>query len=74
MSLVIASVPVPDFVASAWLVAVVCTVEGDGMSAGTAYTPAEVIVPNVTFPPGTPLTLQLTAVSSVFVTEAVKVA
>jgi hypothetical protein len=38
------------------------------------YTPAEVIVPSVAFPPGTLFTLQLTAVSVVFVTVAVKVA
>ncbi len=34
--------------------------------------PADVIVPNVAFPPGTLLTLQLTVVSVVFVTVAVK--
>jgi len=60
MSLVIANVPVADFVESAWLVAVTCTVSGDGMSAGAVYTPAGVIVPSVAFPPGTPFTLQLT--------------
>ena len=38
------------------------------------YTPADVIVPSVAFPPGAPFTLQLTAVSVVFVTVAVKVA
>ena len=73
MSLVITSVPVPDFVESAWLVAVTCNVAGDGMSTGAVYTPAEVIVPSVAFPPGTPLMLQLTAVSDVFVTVAVDV-
>ncbi|OLE14973.1 MAG: hypothetical protein AUG83_08940 [Acidobacteria bacterium 13_1_20CM_4_57_11] len=73
MSLVITSVPVPDFVESAWLVAVTCNVAGDGMSTGAVYTPAEVIVPSVAFPPGTPLMLQLTAVSDVFVTVAVNV-
>jgi hypothetical protein len=74
MSLVIAKVPVPDFVESAWLVAVTCTVAGDDMSAGAAYMPADVIVPSVAFPPGTPFTLQLTSVSVVFVTVAVKIA
>ncbi len=74
MSLVIANVPVPDFVESAWLVAVTCTVAGDGRSAGAVYTPAEVIVPSAAFPPATPLTPQLTVVSVVFVTVAVKVA
>ena len=73
MSLVIASVAVPDFVASAWLVAVTCTIAGDCVSRGAVYTPAEVIVPSVAFPPGTPLMLQLTAVSDVFVTVAVNV-
>ncbi len=74
MSLVIAKVPVADFAGSAWLVAVTCTVAGDGRSAGAVYTPAELIVPRVVFPPGTVLTLQLTAVSVVFVTVAVNVA
>jgi hypothetical protein len=74
MSLVIANVPVPDFVESAWLVAVTCIIGGDGRSAGAVYTPTEVIVPSVAFPPGTPLTVQLTAMSVVFVTLAVKFA
>jgi hypothetical protein len=74
MSHVIARVVVPDFVESAWLVAMTCTVSGDGMSAGAVYPPADVIVPSGAFPPGTPFTLQLTAVSFVFVTVAVKVA
>jgi hypothetical protein len=74
MSLVIANVPVADFVESAWLVAVTCTVSGDGMSAGAVYTPADVIVPCVAFPPGTLLTLQLTAASVVFITLATNVA
>src|SRR6266849_8274541 len=74
MSLVIVKLPVPDFVGSAWLVAVICTVAGDGKSAGAVYTPADVIVPIVAFPPGTLFTLQLTAVSVVFVTVTVKVA
>jgi hypothetical protein len=70
MSLVIANMAVPDFVESAWLVAVICTVAGDGKSAGAVYTPADVIVPSVAFPPGEPLTFQLTVVSVVFVTAA----
>jgi hypothetical protein len=74
MSLVIAKVLLLDFVGSAWLVAVTCTVAGDGRSVGAVYTPAEVMVPNAKFPPGTPPTLQLTAVSVVFVTVAVKIA
>src|SRR5258708_19164967 len=74
MSLVIATVPVPDSVESAWLVAVTCTVAGDGRSAGAVYTPADVIVPSAAFPPGTPFTLQLTALSVVPVTFALNVA
>ncbi len=74
MSLVIANGAEPDFVESAWLVAVICIVAGDGRSTGAVYTPPDVIVPSVAFPPGTPLTLQLTAVSVVVVTVAVKVA
>jgi len=34
MSLVIANVALPDFVGSAWLVAVTCTVADDGRSIG----------------------------------------
>jgi hypothetical protein len=73
-SLVTARFAVADFVASARLVAVTWTVVGEGKSAGAVYTPAEVIVPSVVFPPGTVLTLQLTAVSVVFVTVAVNIA
>src|SRR5260370_5881333 len=53
--------------------AAICTVAGGGRSAGAVYTPADVIVPTVALPPGTVLTLQLTAVSVVFVTAAVNV-
>jgi len=73
MSLVIVTVLAPDFVASAWLVAVTWTVAGDGRSIGAVYTPAVVIVPSAAFPPATPLTLQLTVASVVFVTVAVNV-
>jgi hypothetical protein len=73
MSLVIVKLAVPDFVESAWLVAVICTVAGDGRSGGAVYTPVDVIVPRVAFPPATPLTLQFTAVSVVFVTVAMNV-
>jgi hypothetical protein len=73
MSLVIATAPAPDFVESAWLVAVTCTVAGEGRAAGAVYTPAEVIVPSAAFPPGTPLTLQVTAASVVFITVATNV-
>ena len=74
MSLVTVSAALPDLLVSAWLVAVICTVAGDGRSIGAVYTPAGVIVPNVVLPPVTPFTLQITAVSVVFVTVAVKVA
>ncbi len=74
ISLVIAKVAVLDFAESARLVAVTCTVAGDGRSAGAVYTPADVIVPSVAFPPETPFTLQLTAVSVVPVTFALNVA
>src|SRR6266849_6938032 len=73
MSLVIAKVPVPDLVESAWLVAVTCTVAGEERATGAVYTPADVIVPSVAFPPGTPLTLQVTVVSVVFVIVATNV-
>lgn len=63
----------PSFVGSAWLVAATCTVAGDGRSAGAVYTPPDVTVPSAELPPGTPLTLQLTTVSVVFVTVAPKV-
>ena len=74
MSLTIASALLPNFLASAWLVAVTCTGAGDGRSIGAEYTPSAVIVPSVVLPPATPFTLQLTAASVVFVTDAVKVA
>jgi hypothetical protein len=63
----------PDLVESAWLVAVTCTVAGEERATGAVYTPADVIVPSVAFPPGTPLTLQVTVVSVVFVIVATNV-
>jgi len=73
ISLVIVTLAEPDFVGSAWLVAVTCTILGEGKSAGAVYTPPAVIVPSVVVPPTTPLTLQLTAVSVMFDTTAVNV-
>jgi len=73
MSLVIVSLTEPDFVASAWLVAVICTAAGDGRSAGAMYTPSGDMIPSVAFPPATPFTLKLTPVSVVFVTVALNV-
>jgi len=62
-----------DFVGSALLVAVICTLAGDGKSGGAVYTPTAVIVPVAVDPPETPFTLQLTLVSVVFFTVAVNV-
>jgi hypothetical protein len=73
MSLSTVTLAVAAFVESAWLVAVTCTVAGDGKSAGAVYTPAVLIVPVVAFPPETPFTLQLTEVSVVFFTVAANV-
>lgn len=73
MSLVIVSSAVADFVVSAWLVAVTCTIADAGRSGGAVYTPPEVIVPVEAVPPGTPFTLQVTLVSSAFVTVDVSV-
>ena len=70
MSLTIVAAAVSDFVASAWLAAVICTVADAGKAPGALYTPSGVIVPEVAFPPGVPFTLQLTAVSAVFATFA----
>jgi hypothetical protein len=74
MSLVTVTAALSDFVPSAWLVAVIVTVAGDGRSAGAVYAPPLVIVPSATLPPGTPFTLQLTASSVVFATLALKLA
>jgi hypothetical protein len=73
MSLVMESCAVADFVASAWLLAVTWTSDGEGRSPGAVYTPAAVIVPLDVLPPATPFTLQVTLVSVVFVTLAVNV-
>jgi hypothetical protein len=62
-----------DFVGSAWLVAVTCTVAVEGRSAGAVYTPFAVIVPLAALPPATPFTFHVTAVSVALVTVAVKV-
>lgn len=72
-SLSIVTVTLADFVGSAWLVAVTCTVTGFGKSAGAVYNPPGLMVPTVEFPPETPFTLQFTAVSFVFFTLAVNV-
>src|SRR6266404_6312147 len=70
MSLTIVAAALSDFVAFAWLVAVICTVADAGRIAGAVYKPSDVMVPDVALPPGVPFTLQLTAVSAVFATFA----
>jgi len=70
MSLVTVIAAVSDFVASAWLVAVIWTVAGEGKSGGAVYMPSAVMVPSAALPPAVPFTLQTTTVSVVFVTLA----
>ena len=70
MSLTIVAAAVSDFVTSAWLFAVICTVADAGRIAGAVYTPSGVIVPDVALPPGVPFADQLTALSAVFATFA----
>src|ERR1700758_1385672 len=59
---VMVTLALPDFAASATLVAVTLTVAGDGGTDGAVYTavlgPFGAIVPTVAFPPAIPLTLQ----------------
>lgn len=62
-----------DWVGSAALVAVTLMVFGDGGLAGAVYSPVEVIVPTVLFPPATPLTFQVTFLLDGPVMVAVKV-
>jgi len=63
--------------ASAWLVALIVRLVGEGKICGAEYVavsaPAEVgiIVPSAELPPGTPLTLQSTAVKAAFFTAVV---
>src|ERR1700730_3463775 len=73
ISLVMATVAVADFVASATLVAVICASVDAGRSGGAVNTPAALIVPVVALPPTTPFTLQVTPVSLALVTAATKV-
>jgi len=55
---------------SATLVAVTVTITGAGRIAGAVYTPPALIVPMDALPPGTPFTLQFTAVFVVLPTVA----
>ena len=59
-----------DLVLSAALTAVTITVVGDGNLLGARYNPP-LIVPIMELPPGTPFTLQATAVFEEFATVAV---
>jgi hypothetical protein len=68
-----AACAVADLLGSAAETAFTVTVAGVGTVMGAVYTPADEIMPTVPFPLGTPLTLQVTAVMDVPVTEAVKV-
>lgn len=69
-SLVTVICAVADFELSATLVAVTCTADGDGRSAGAEYTPSAEIVPSALVPPATPFTAQVTRVSVVLLTVA----
>jgi hypothetical protein len=64
---VIVTLALPDFVASATLVAFTFTVVGEGVVGGALYTavlaPFAAIVPSVAFPPAMSLTLQVTAIA-----------
>ncbi|MDE3137522.1 MAG: hypothetical protein KGL59_13175 [Acidobacteriota bacterium] len=62
MSLVTFTAELPLAVLLAWLVAVTVTDAGLGRSAGAVYSPPDVIVPTVVFPPATPFTLHVTLV------------
>lgn len=73
MSLAIATCAAANLVGSAWLVARISTLVGDGRTAGAVYIPSAVIVPALLFPSATPFTLHVTAVFVVFVTVAVNV-
>jgi hypothetical protein len=64
---------VADFVESATLTAVTCTVPPAGTDAGALYTPPLVMVPTVELPPVVPLTFHVNAVLDVPCTVAVKV-
>jgi len=70
MSLTIVTLALADFVASAWLVAVTCTADGDGRSCGAVYVPSVAIVPTAALPPTIEFTLHVTPVSLLFVTVA----
>jgi len=70
VSLVITMVAKPDSAGSATLVAVTVTVAGAGNTCGAVKIPEE-IVPTALLPPGTPATLQVTAVSVVLATTSV---
>lgn len=64
---VMVTAALPDFAASATLVAIALTVAGEGGTNGAVYTavigPFGATVPTAAFPPAIPLTLQVTAVT-----------
>jgi hypothetical protein len=74
---VIVTLAVPNFEASATLVAVTVTVAGDGGDAGAVYRaevgPFETIVPTLEFPPAMPPTLHVTPGAGMPVAERVAV-
>src|SRR5215470_10404376 len=72
MSLATVTCAAPDLLGSAWLVARISTPAVPGRSTGAVYSPVAVIVPKAAFPPGTPLTVQVTPVSGVPLTLAEK--
>jgi hypothetical protein len=57
-------------VVSAALIALIFTVDGVGMVAGAVYRPAVEMIPTESLPPTTPLTLQVTVVLEVPITDA----
>jgi hypothetical protein len=62
-----------DLLGSAFEIAVTVTVAGEGTVVGAVYTPLVSIVPVAAAPPVTPLTCQVTEVSEVALTVAMKV-
>src|ERR1035438_9984757 len=68
---VITTVAVADLVMSCLVVALTCTLAGDGTAAGVVYKPADVTVPHVLPLHPEPLTDHVTAVFEVPETDAV---
>ena len=68
---IIVTVALADFVVSATEVTVTVTRDGEGITAGAVYTPSESIVPQLVPEQPVPLTLQVTLMLVVPLTEAV---